>query len=256
MTGSPITASSLPAAAAAGSLPLAERLIISLDVPTVAQAQALVTNLGDTAIFYKIGYQLILAGGLDFARELVAQGKKVFLDMKILDIDHTIAKAVENAVRLGVSMLSLHAYPQAMRAAAAAAQGSPLCLLGVTVLTSMDARDLQEAGYSDTPENLVLRRARQAVSAGIGGLVASAQEAAALRKIIGKDMALVTPGIRLPGTKTGDQKRIMSPGQAIAAGASHLVVGRPIVQAANPQAAMQALLSSMAAGLPTARLTN
>jgi len=242
-----ITLSSAAApAGAALALPPAERLIIALDVADTAQARALVAPLGDTVRFYKIGYQLALAGGLDLARELIAQGKSVFLDMKLLDIDHTIARAVENAARLGVTMLSLHAYPKAMRAAAAAAQGSPLCLLGVTALTSMDAEDLREAGYSGTPEELALQRARQAVAAGMGGLVASAREARALRKIIGPGMALVTPGIRLPGAAAGDQKRIMSPGEALRAGASHLVVGRPVVQAADPKAAALAVLADMA----------
>lgn len=236
-------------------LPLKERLIIGLDVPSIAEAEFLVTKLGDTAEFYKIGYQLILAGGaaaangLDFAKDLIAAGKKVFLDMKLLDIDNTIAKAVENAVKLGVSMLSLHAYPKAMRAAVQAAAGSPLCLLGVTVLTSMDTADLSEAGYCESAENLVLRRARQAAAAGMGGLVASAAEAAALRRIIGADMALVTPGIRLPGQDKGDQKRVAAPRQAMRAGASHLVVGRPIAIAADPKAAAEAIFADMAKGL-------
>jgi len=233
----------------ADNIPLKERLIVGLDMPAAAEARALVNTLGDTACFYKIGFQLVLAGGLDFAKELIAEGKKVFLDMKLLDIDNTIAKATENATKLGVSMLTLHAYPKAMRAAVAAAKGSPLCLLGVTVLTSMDERDLIEAGYHHTPESLVLLRAEQAKQAGMGGLVASAAEAAALRKIIGSDMALVTPGIRLANSAAGDQKRVMTPQKAIAAGASHLVIGRPIIQAENPKAAAEAILADMAQGL-------
>ena len=136
-----------------------DRMIVALDVPTLQEAKAIIAALGDTASFYKIGYQLVFAGGLDLARELVAEGHKVFLDMKLLDIDNTVAKAVENVAKMGVSMLTLHAYPKAMRAAVAAANGSPLTLLGVTVLTSMDAADLKEAGYSGTPRDLVLRRA-------------------------------------------------------------------------------------------------
>lgn len=228
------------------NLPLRERLIIGLDVPGTAEAAKLVGQIGDAGVFYKIGYQLALNGGLDFARELISGGKKVFLDMKILDIDNTVAKATENAVKLGVSMLTLHAYPKAMRAAAKAAAGSPLCLLGVTVLTSMDDADLAEAGYSGAVKELVLRRAEQAKQAGLGGLVASAAEAAAIRGLIGADMALVTPGIRLGAEAKDDQKRVMTPQAALKAGASHLVVGRPIIGAAEPKAAAEAVLADMA----------
>lgn len=224
-----------------------DRLIVGLDVADIGQAEKLVDQLGDTVNFYKIGYQLLFAGGLEFAGELIRSHKKVFLDMKLLDIDNTVASAVENIVKLGVDMLTLHAYPKAMRAAVSAAKGSDLCLLGVTVLTSMDADDLKEAGYNIAPEELVLKRAAQAREAHMGGIVASAAEAAALRKIIGTDMALVTPGIRLAGSDKGDQKRVMTPKDAITAGASHLVVGRPIVKAADPLAAAKEILTEMAA---------
>lgn len=223
-----------------------DRLIVGLDVPTVAEAQAVVRDLGDTVSFYKIGYQLVFAGGLDFARELAADGKKVFLDMKLLDIDNTVAKGVENIARMGMSMLTLHAYPKAMRAAAEAAKGSGLTLLGVTVLTSMDGQDLVEAGYNLEPRALVLRRAEQALAAGMGGIVCSADEAAAVRKVVGTDLAVVTPGIRPAGADHGDQKRVMTPAAAIKAGASHLVVSRPIVQAADRKLAAQAILAEMA----------
>ncbi|AQS41832.1 MAG: Orotidine 5'-phosphate decarboxylase [Candidatus Tokpelaia hoelldobleri] len=222
-----------------------ERLIVGLDVPDLRQAKTIVATLGDTVSFYKIGYQLVFAGGLDFAKELVSAGKRVFLDMKLLDIDNTVASAVENILKTGVSMLTLHAYPKAMRAAVEAARGSDLCLLGVTVLTSMDEADLQEAGYHDAPEALVLKRAAQARAAGMGGIVASAAEARALRAIIGDDMALVTPGIRPAGSDKGDQKRVMTPADAIRAGASHLVVARPIIKAENPVAAAQSILYNM-----------
>jgi len=222
-----------------------ERLIVGLDVPNLQQAVTIVETLDDTVSFYKIGYQLVFAGGLDFARDLVSAGKQVFLDMKLLDIDNTVASAVENILRIGVSMLTLHAYPKAMRAAVEAAKGSDLCLLGVTVLTSMDTTDLREAGYHDTPEALALKRARQARDADMGGIVASAVEARALRAVIGSDMALVTPGIRPAGSDKGDQKRVMTPADAIRAGASHLVVARPIIKAENPIAAAQSILYSM-----------
>lgn len=222
------------------------RLIVALDVPTVGEASRIVGELGDAVTFYKIGYQLAFAGGLDLAMDLSRSGKKVFLDMKLLDIDNTIEKAVENVVRMGVSMLTLHAYPKAMRAAVKAAMGSPLCLLGVTVLTSMDDADLADAGYGVRARELVERRARQARDAGMGGIVCSAEEAEAVRMIAGPEMAVVTPGIRRAGDGAGDQKRVVSPSAAIRAGASHLVVGRPIVAAANRHAAALDILGEMA----------
>ena len=224
-----------------------ERLIVGLDVPDVAEAEQVVRDLDGAVSFYKIGYQLAFAGGLDFARELAAGGTGVFLDMKLLDIDNTVAKGVESIVKLGVSMLTLHAYPKAMRAAVEAARGSDLTLLGVTVLTSMDEQDLVEAGYEYDPHTLVLRRAEQALGAGMGGIVCSADEAAAVRRIVGPELAVVTPGIRPAGADHGDQKRVMTPADAIRAGASHLVVARPIVKAPDRRAAAQAILADMAA---------
>ncbi len=227
-----------------------ERLIVGLDLPTVGDAERIVKTLGDDVLFYKIGYQLVFAGGLEFARDLALDGKKVFLDMKLLDIDNTVAKGVENIVKMGMSMLTLHAYPKAMRAAVDAAKGSDLCLLGVTVLTSMDEQDVIDAGYEYDPHTLVLRRAEQARIAGMGGIVCSAEESSAVRRIIGPDMALVTPGIRPAGADKGDQKRVMTPADALKAGSSHLVVARPIVQAADPLAATRAILSEMGGALP------
>ncbi|WP_275787880.1 orotidine-5'-phosphate decarboxylase [Pararhizobium gei] len=226
-----------------------DRLIVGLDVPTTGEAEAIVKTLGDDVLLYKIGYQLVFAGGLELARDLAADGKKVFLDMKLLDIDNTVAKGVENIVRMGMSMLTLHAYPKAMKAAVEAAQGSGLCLLGVTVLTSMDATDVAEAGYQHDPHALVLRRAEQARLAGMGGIVCSAEESSAARKILGPDMAIVTPGIRPAGSAKGDQKRVMTPADALSAGSSHLVVGRPIVEAAAPREAALAILQEMSGAL-------
>jgi orotidine-5'-phosphate decarboxylase len=220
-------------------------LIVGLDVPTVAQAEAVVRDLDGIVSFYKIGYQLAFAGGLDFARALASGGTGVFLDMKLLDIDNTVAKGVENIVKLGVTMLTLHAYPNAMRAAVAAARGSTLCLLGVTVLTSMDEQDMIDAGYEYDPHTLVLRRAEQALAAGMGGIVCAAAEAAAVRRIVGPDLAVVTPGIRPAGGEPGDQKRVMTPAEAIRAGASHLVVARPIVAAVDRRAAAAKILAEM-----------
>lgn len=223
----------------------ASRLIVGLDLPSVAEAEKAVRELDGVASFYKIGYRLAFAGGLDFAKDLVADGKQVFLDMKLLDIDNTVAEGVESIARMGVTMLTLHAYPKAMRAAVAAAKGSDLCLLGVTVLTSMDEQDLIDAGYEFDPHTLVLRRAEQALAAGMGGVVCSAAEAAAVRRLVGPRMAVVTPGIRPAGAAYGDQKRVMTPADALAAGASHLVVARPIVGAPDRRAAAQAILAEM-----------
>jgi orotidine-5'-phosphate decarboxylase len=222
-----------------------DRLIVGLDVPTIAEAEDMVATLGDSVSFYKIGHQLAFIGGLELARDLARDGKKIFLDMKLLDIDNTVAKGVEAIVGMGMSMLTLHAYPKAMRAAVEAARGSDLCLLGVTVLTSMDAADLAEAGYAQTPEELVRRRAAQARDAGMGGIVCSAEESAAVREIVGSDMAIVTPGIRPTGADAGDQKRVVTPFDALKAGSSHLVVGRPIVQATEPKQAAEAILAEM-----------
>jgi orotidine-5'-phosphate decarboxylase len=226
-----------------------DRLIVGLDLPTVDRAAAIVSELGDTVDFYKIGYQLVFAGGLEFAKEIIADGKRVFLDMKLLDIDNTVAKGVENIARMNATMLTIHAYPKAMRAAVEAARGSPLCLLGVTVLTSMDERDLIEAGYASDPASLVAKRARQAVEAGMGGIVCSAAESQTVRAIAGPDVAVVTPGIRPRGSDHDDQKRVVTPADALRNGSSHLVVARPIVAAENPREAAQNILAEMTGAL-------
>lgn len=222
-----------------------DRLIVGLDLGSVAAAEQAVRDLDGLVNFYKIGYRLVFSGGLELARDLVADGKRVFLDMKLLDIDNTIAEGVESVAKTGVTMLTLHAYPKAMRAAVAAAQGSRLTLLGVTVLTSMDEADLKEAGYADSPRVLVERRARQAYEAGMGGVVCSAMEASIVRAAIGPEMAIVTPGIRPAGTQHGDQKRVMTPADALSAGASHLVVARPILNAPDRRIAAAAILEEM-----------
>jgi orotidine-5'-phosphate decarboxylase len=213
-----------------------DRLIVALDVPTVTDARAMVARLGDTVTFYKVGLQLVFAGGVDFAREL-ARSKKVFLDVKLLDIDNTVEGAVKSIAGLGVTFVTIHAYPKAMRAAVVARGTSSLGLLGVTVLTSMDDRDLADAGYGETAGTLVAWRARDARAAGMDGVVASPAEAAAVRAIVGPEIALVTPGIRPAGSDAGDQKRIATPGSAIRDGADYLVVGRPITTAADPKTA-------------------
>jgi orotidine-5'-phosphate decarboxylase len=224
-----------------------DRLIVALDVPSVAAAAALVERLGDAVSFYKIGYQLAYAGGLPFADTLVRADKRVFLDLKLHDIGNTVAKGVESVARLGASFLTVHAYPQNMKAAAAARGGAGLRILAVTVLTSYDDADLAAAGYAAGVSELVAWRAAQARELGIDGLVCAAEEAAHLRPVVGPGMALVTPGIRPACAAVGDQKRVMTPARAIAAGADYLVVGRPIVEAGDPRAAADAIVAEIAA---------
>lgn len=223
----------------------APELIVGLDVPDLKRAEQLVSTLGDAVDFYKIGYQLVFCGGLSFAQELVASGKKVFLDLKLLDIEQTVFSAVEAAVKLGVSMLTIHAYPHAMRAAVKAAHGSSLCLLGVTVLTCMEEEALLETGYHQKPQELVLKRAMAAQKIGMGGVVCSAQEGKQLRSHIGTKMLLVAPGIRLKNGDWGDQKRVCSPLEAKQAGVSHIVMARPIVEALDPHAVVAEVLQQL-----------
>src|SRR6478609_4691311 len=222
-----------------------DRLIVALDLPGVAAADALIARLGDSVNFYKIGYQLAYSGGLPFTRELVNAGKKVFVDLKLHDIGNTVARGVESIATLGATFLTVHAYPQTMKAAVEASAGSDLKILAVTVLTSYDDGDLHAAGYRFTVSDLVEARAQQAQVLGVDGLVSSPEEAASLRKIIGHQMQLVTPGIRPAGSASGDQKRIMTPSRAIAAGADYLVVGRPILEARDPKAAAEAIVAEI-----------
>lgn len=227
---------------------MAGELIVGLDVSTRLEAEAIVEKLDGVADFFKIGYQLIYGGeGLDLGKALLKSGKRVFFDLKLLDIDNTVEKGVTAIAETGATMLTLHAYPKAMAAAVRAAEGSSLCLLGVTVLTSMDETDLADAGYGMSIEDLVARRAAQARDCGMGGLVASAFEAEKIREIVGPDMAVVTPGIRPSGSEAGDQKRVMTPFDALRAGASHLVVARPIIAAHGPRQTAQGILAEMAA---------
>ncbi|HMH97786.1 MAG TPA: orotidine-5'-phosphate decarboxylase [Bradyrhizobium sp.] len=226
-----------------------DRLIVPLDLPSVAAAEAMIVRLGDSVSFYKIGYQLAYAGGLPLARQLASAGKKVFVDLKLHDIGNTVARGVESVATLGATFLTVHAYPQTMKAAVEGRAGSNLRILAVTVLTSYDDGDLHAAGYRLNVSDLVEARAQQAQVLGVDGLVCSPQEAAALHKIVGHQMVLVTPGIRPAGSATGDQKRIMTPARAIAAGADYLVVGRPITEAADPKGAADAVQAEIAQAL-------
>src|SRR5262249_1243783 len=224
-----------------------DRLIVALDVDDIRAAEAMVERLGDAVTFYKIGYQLAFAGGLPLASALARAGKRVFLDMKLHDIANTVARGVANAARMGVHFLTIHAYPQTMRAALEARAGSPLKLLAVTVLTSYDDADLADAGYALGIDALAQKRAAQAHSLGVDGLVCAPREAAALRAAVGPHMLLVTPGIRPQGSVADDQKRAQTPSAAVAAGAHYLGVGRPILHARDPKDALEAIVAEIAA---------
>ncbi|WP_306889703.1 orotidine-5'-phosphate decarboxylase [Ancylobacter amanitiformis] len=226
-----------------------DRLIVALDLPSVGAAESLVAQLGDTVSFYKIGYELGFAGGLGLARELIADGRKVFIDFKLHDIGNTVARGIASLAALGASFATVHAYPQTMRAAVEGREGSALRLLAVTVLTSYDEADLRAAGYSAGVEETVARRVVQARETGIDGIVCAPTDATRVRTLLGPDRAIVTPGVRPEGAASGDQKRIATPFAAIRAGADHLVVGRPIVAAPDPAAAARAVQAEIAAAL-------
>src|SRR5262245_9951459 len=200
-----------------------ERLIVALDVSSVAEAEAMVARLGHAVTFYKIGYQLGFAGGLDFARALADTGKQVFVDMKLHDIGNTVAQGVKSIAKLGATFLTVHAYPQTMHAAVEARGDAKLRILAVTVLTSYNDADLAAAGYDFTVPELVAERAAQARDVGVDGLVCSAAEAEMLKPTLGPGMVLVTPGIRPAVSDADDQKRVMTPAAAIRAGADYLV---------------------------------
>jgi orotidine-5'-phosphate decarboxylase len=228
-------------------IPPRERLIVALDMPEVAQAERLAARLGDSVVFYKIGMELVYGGGLRLVESLAASGKRVFLDLKLHDIPNTVERAVAQVARIGATFLTIHAYPQTMRAAVAGRGGSGLKLFGVSVLTSCDDADLKEAGYAYGVEDLVARRGAQAIAEKVDGLVASPAEAASLRARLGAGLLLVTPGVRPAGGDVGDQKRVATPAQAISRGADYLVVGRPVTKAADPRAAAEAIVAEIAA---------
>lgn len=222
------------------SITARDRLIVALDVPGVADARTLVARLGSAATFYKVGLELVMNGGLDLVRELVAARKQVFLDVKLLDIGNTVERAVRNAAATGATFLTVHGHDsKTLKAAVAGKSGTPLRILAVTVLTNLDAADLAEQGHAGAPEQLVTRRAQLALDAGCDGVVASGLEAAQVRDTVGPGITIVTPGVRLPGGPAGDQARVATPQVTIAAGADYVVVGRPITQAPDPAQAAE-----------------
>jgi orotidine-5'-phosphate decarboxylase len=223
-----------------------ERLIVALDVSTAREARELVQRIGDAAGYYKVGLQLFTAEGPDFVRDLVSSGRKVFLDLKLHDIPNTVAHATTHARELGASLLTVHTSGgTAMLRAAVESAGDQMRLLAVTILTSMNDEDVQEIGMAGRVLDQALRLASLARAAGIRGVVSSPREAAQLRKSLGEGFAIVTPGVRPRGADTNDQQRVATPGEAVAAGASHVVVGRPITHAADPVRAAAAILSEI-----------
>lgn len=223
-------------------------------MPTIEGARQLVSTLGDTVSFYKVGLELLFVGGLDLARDLRRQGKRVFLDMKLLDIGNTVERAVANATELDITFLTVHGHDlKTLRAAVSGRAGSKVKLLAVTVLTNLSADDLREHGSTLSTADLVLRRAELAYASGFDGVIASGQEAARIRAATGPNFLIVTPGIRLTGSATDDQERVMTPEHAIVAGANHIVVGRPITQADDPKAAAETFVQHIREALAKTR---
>ncbi len=223
-----------------------DRLIVALDVPTPDEAAELIARVGDNAGVWKIGLELLFAGGAELARRLSDQGQNVFVDAKLLDIPHTVERATANIAALGAAFLTVHGHDiKTMEAAIRGRGSSDLKLLAVTVLTSLDKSDLEQQGSAMTPAELVLHRAQLRREAGFDGVIASGHEAAAIREATGDDFLIVTPGIRPAGTDAGDQARVMTPARAIAAGADYLVVGRPITQAEDPGAAALSIVKEI-----------
>lgn len=225
-----------------------DQIIVALDYPTVEEARACVDRLGDHVSFYKIGFELIYAGGIELVRELKASSKQVFLDGKILDIGNTVEGAMRNIAKLGVDFTNIHVLDtKTVKAAAKGLANSTTKLLGVTVLTSLNADDVKEQGIMGmSPLELVVHRAKLGQEAGLDGVVCSPLEAAAVRAACGPDFLIVTPGIRMPENKNDDQEHIMTPRKGLDAGATHLVIGRPITGAPDPAQAVADIIANMA----------
>jgi orotidine-5'-phosphate decarboxylase len=230
-------------------IPARDRLIVALDLSDVAAAEKAVRTLGDTVTFYKIGYELGFAGGLPLAERLAGEGKKIFLDFKLHDIGNTVARGVASLAKIGATFLTVHAYPQTMRAAIEGRGDAAVKLLAVTALTSYDDADAAEAGYALAIRDLVRLRAEQARTIGLDGIVCSAAETGLVRDAAGSSMAIVTPGIRPAGSAAGDQKRTLTPAEAITSGVDYLVVGRPVMAAKDPKAAAESIVAEIDAAL-------
>ena len=222
-------------------------IIVALDVESAGAARALVARIGPRVNFYKVGLELYTASGMAIVKQLLGEGKQVFLDLKMYDIPETVARAVSVVSQTGVRFLTVHAVSSVMRAAVAARAGSKLQILGVTVLTSFGPEDMDDPGYQGTVASLVERRARKAIELGVDGIVASPLEAAAVRRIARPNTIIVTPGVRSAGMDAGDQRRVATPAQAILDGADYLVIGRQITRAADPAAAVDRILMELSA---------
>ena len=240
------------AALAHASTPADPRLIVPLDLPTAGEARAMVDALGEAVSFYKVGLELFAGGeGMALARELKAQGKRVFLDWKLHDIGTTVQRAAAVLAQSGCDFLTVHGEPQVMASAVRGRGSSDLKILAVTVLTSLGDADLEEMGYAERSRALVERRIHQAIATGCDGVIASPHEAALARSLGGRDFLVVTPGVRPDWSAKNDQARAATPLEALQAGASHIVCGRPITAANDPQAAAQRVAAEMAqAGRP------
>jgi orotidine-5'-phosphate decarboxylase len=223
------------------------RLYVALDLPSIADARAMVAALGDSVVSYKIGLQLLPLGGTEFGKELIDQGKNVFFDFKLHDIGATVEKATRSIAPMGADLLTVHGTPDVMSAAVKGRGRSKLKIMAVTVLTSLDDAALIEMGYFANAKELVIHRVRQAVKAGVDGVISSPLEAGEIRSMVPKDFMIVTPGVRMSGGDKGDQKRVATPQTALKAGATHLVVGRPITQSNDPKSAAIAILKNMKA---------
>jgi orotidine-5'-phosphate decarboxylase len=223
-------------------------IIVALDVDSVREARQIVKAIGPRGEFYKVGLEMYTVAGMEFVCELLGEGKQVFLDLKMYDIPETVKRAVAQVSKTGVRFLTVHAVGQVMRAAREGSAGSRLQLLGVTVLTSFGPADLEEQGYSGSASELVERRARLAISAGMDGVIASPLEAAAVRRAIGPQAIIVTPGVRSAGKDKGDQQRVATPAEAVRCGANYIVMGRQITRASDPAAEVDRVLEELAAG--------
>ena len=220
-------------------------LIVALDVDNAEQARSLIERLGDSVSFYKVGMELYAGEGMLFVQELIASGKQVFLDLKLYDIGETVKRATARIAQTGVRFLTIHGSNTVMRAAVEGRGAATLQLLGVTVLTSFDQEDLTELGYPCKLLDLVVHRARNAMLAGVDGVVCSPRDAAAVREAAGSRSILVTPGVRSHSAPTGDQKRVASPAEAIENGANYLVIGRQVTRAADPRAEVNRILEEI-----------
>ncbi len=227
-----------------------ERIIVALDFPNVSEARDMSNRLKGRVGVFKIGMELVYSGGLELAVELVEGGDQVFLDLKLLDIGHTVMQATKAVARLGATFLTVHAVDEKTMTAAVEGRGdSPLKLLGVTVMTNLDGDDLKQQGIAEhSPSQLAIKRAQMAANCGFEGVITSGHEASAIRDAIGADKLIITPGIRPVGADSGDQSRVMPPARALSAGADYLVIGRPITQADDPVAAVEAITAQIESG--------